>query len=447
MRIVKKTLIGTLGAMTINANENAVSLEDLCPYCYATHRIHQCGACDDCCRCSVCTICGDVSPIRKCESCAGCANCCACWSCARCKRTVKEERGICDICAKGIYCGCCAHQGSIDVERLRVRPKANLSRYESSTGVPAFPSSRLISAEIEICGFKNLTGTTVKALSKVMNEWNIAGVGDGSLPGGGIEFNTHPAANVYFIDQINDFCDALALSRAWINAQAGCHMHIDCRDLGYYSLAKTLRILGCVEAGLYAMIPAWRSTEERYCQYWATRYLYNLRETEKLFKSTYSPRKVTLLYRKAILSQLYGFINKAKIARVKAGKTPGAGNRYRGTNIHSFLHRGTIEFRMPAGTVFADNIINWGNVLSQIIDVAHNNSMADVIHLCEKVETKIMNGLWDINFASTPKAVVDDSFDLLKSIVTGQAVRDWMEERRKWARQHRIREQFTEGGN
>lgn len=53
--------------------------------------------------------------------------------------------------------------------------------------------------------------------------------------------------------------------------------------------------------------------------------------------------------------------------------------RYKACNLHSWLYRGTVELRLPSGTVQGDKIAQWGILWGTIVDTAMRLSYADII--------------------------------------------------------------------
>lgn len=337
---------------------------------------------------------------------------------------------LCQYCGGGINtCGCCRHRNTDEGENLRIEADVNLLRYvEGPSTINKSP--RLLAAEIEVCGLKKKAGGT--EVKKMVKGWHGAIVGDGSLPSGGFEINTHPASYDFWVHQVNDICSALKEAKAWVDQRAGCHTHVDCRDLDYLKLAGVLRLIACAEAGFYALINRDRATGENFCQFWSLNYLQKLRAAEGTFRHDMDERKVTLLYRKYILHALYGYSDKKRIHDASRGK--GNGPRYRGVNLHSFLHRGTIEFRMPNGTIYPENIINWGMLLANTIDVGAGRSMEEIKEICKPVEQKVFEvpGL-PARWTDCSKAILTASIDLVKGLAPTDVVLDWIKERIKRA--------------
>lgn len=340
-----------------------------------------------------------------------------------------SDASICAQCANGTVCGCCIHRssGGREVRDLRVRHEINLNRY-------AVKGKRLVAAEIELCGFNNNTSTNMQAMLSVLGAWKASGVGDGSLPSGGVELNTHPAAGDRWHAQIEDIMRAAHTAGVWVNNSAGCHIHVDCRDLGYLELAKVVRLLACVEPALYSIIPYFR-TDNHYCSFWALNYLRALQAAEGAMTPVTTERKVVLTYRKEILNAIYGFSSKRQVDQAKSGK--GHGSRYRGLNVHSYLYRGTLELRMPPGTIYPQNIINWGDLVAAIVDYSVAHPMVAIMKLCKDVETRAMlpaEPLYKCVWRDLSPGFIDESTKLLKVLAPTKVVTDWITERQKWAK-------------
>jgi putative amidoligase enzyme len=308
----------------------------------------------------------------------------------------------------------------------------NLLRYSSNDVKHLTQSSltRLLSAEIELCGFKRLNKDSFNNLHSVLTAWNCTVVRDGSLSAGGVEINTHPASGDFWLDQIHNIMSVAQAAGTWVDCTAGCHIHVNCLDFDYLALARLLRILACVEAGLYSIIPSGRA-DNRYCKFWAMHYLSAIRRAED--NLTGDMKQYSLIYRRHILNSFYGFTSKTEISRAKRNK--GNDARYRGINLHSYLHRGTMEFRMPPGTIYSDNIINWGLILGAITEYAKNSDMDNVKQVCKEVEQAIFaNNIYNSTYFDLTASFLKQSFTLLLSFAPTIIVADWLTERRKWAK-------------
>lgn len=420
--------------MTTTAQATACSS---CLLTVTEDNLHSCGDCLNCCQCTWCKMCKTVIQSPPCDACGMCRKCCKCYACRTCGTAVTHKIHLCNVCGgcirdvgRGIRGCCTAHKSNKEI--IRTKRDVNLARYTPSLAeLTNNTSPRLLSAEIEICGVKAIPTT----LNSVLESWHSSVVGDGSLPSGGFEINTHPAGGDYWIAQIEDICGGLADAKAWVNQRAGCHTHVDARDFNYVDITKALRIIACVECGLYQMLPAMRRTSN-YCEYWTPIYLQAIHKADALLATETNDRKITLAARSAVLRPLYSTDERESIAKYRKSKSSAA--RYRGVNLHSWQYRGTLEFRMPPGTIYPSNIINWGLLLGNIMDVAKGRSVAEVKSLTGEVEKYIEHN--ELYVKAIDSVMINSTFckmslDLLKNLCPTQEVRDWVIERVKAMKQ------------
>ena len=213
-------------------------------------------------------------------------------------------------------------------------------------------SRRLIGAEIEVCGTK--PGSLVDL---AVQKWKGTVVSDGSLPPDGYEINTHPSGGLYYAQQIGEIYGALNASGLWQDSHAGCHIHTDARDFDYTDLYKLLCVYAVLEPGLYKLIPQNRRSS-RFCIPCGPLYYQKIHTTlNALPKSERNPLKA------AILLTVYGRRDTREFKKDKSHDT-----RYRSLNVHSYTFRGTIEYRMPEGTIYPENVINYGMLYAHLMD-------------------------------------------------------------------------------
>lgn len=404
--------------------------------------LHCCTFCLDCCDCKTCRTCGSLLVLNGCGACGLCRDCCTCWACRHCNAPHSHKSMLCTRCGYGMRdmgCGCCQH-GSTRRSVEHFRCPINLNRYRAikSEHRTLNPSQRLVAAEMEICGVTQKHGR----VGDTVRSWQGAIVGDGSLPDGGFEINTHPASGDFWLAQIKDICSALQDAKAYVNSRAGCHTHVDAQDLGYLGLSRLLRLCACVEAGMTQMLPPFRRNG-RYCQYWAPNYLASIHQADVALLDEPNERKKIVRYRKAILEKLYGSAHKDKVASARRTKT--GGERYRAINVHSWFYRGTIEFRMPLGTVFPDNVINWGLLLANLVDLAAFRTQDEIIEITGPVEKAIRDGkLYSTSLSSLTPKFFEQSIELLKGLAPTSTVKDWITERIKWASKNQTSDMFVE---
>jgi hypothetical protein len=305
-----------------------------------------------------------------------------------------------------VSCGCCSFEGHC-LETLYGTYEVNLARYYSVSDVTPI---RRVAAEIEICGFLKPIKNYRREIKQTFKSWYVGSVSDGSLPAEGVEINTHPANGTYYRAQVTDIMAVLAKAGGFVTAQAGCHIHVDCRDCGWKELARILVLVAFIENELFLLVPLGRRTNAT-CIPWTHNYISSILEVYKLEVSNglYGSES-TSLYRDVILNKLYGFTKHSKVNETKVNKYNKV--RYRAVNVHSYLHRGTLELRLPPGTVYPVNIINWGRLWSAIIEYALAHSMKEIVDYTNEEHSTL---------------------DLLNIIAKEQDLLDWIIERRIWA--------------
>lgn len=423
-------------ATKIDVIEAEAELDNVCPGClkqYPDSKFHSCTLCIKCCDCRACRGCGELLTLSGCTACGLCRTCCKCWACVNCNAPHTHRTAVCDLCGRGkpdVGCGCCRHNrvsggvghcsASVNLDRYR----ATEARYKTRN-----QSTRLVAAEMEICGVRDRTNAP--RITEALQNWHGAIVGDGSLPAGGFEINTHPASGDFWLAQIEDICEALMQARAFVGPEAGCHTHVDAQDLGYLGLSRLLRLCACTEAAMMQMIPVFRRTST-YCAYWTPNYLYRIHGADEDLTDEQNDRKRMVTHRRAILGCLYGDHRKEKVAAVRRSK--GAGPRYRAVNVHSWFYRGTIEFRMPIGTIYATNVINWGLMLANLVDLAVYRSQDEIVAITKDVEKLIKDeSYYNKSLMNSPK-LIEPSIALLKQLAPTPEVKDWIAERIQWAK-------------
>ena len=291
--------------------------------CLNLHDI--CSNCEECitcgtCDCERCSCCGNLAD-------AYCPDCDYCLSCCSCEHTrVRHEGG--------------------PLAFLRSRP---LDKYKN-------PITRCTSLEIEIARVdRNIN------IKSAADYWDFAIVGDGSLPDGGFEINTMPASGQKFIDQLRAIAEALNEDGAQVDRSCGLHNHVDCRDLTWYDMRKVILLWMEIESAIYMMVPKARR-ENHYCLPIRGRFLKAL----ECFKMPHASKV-------ALMRTIYGT---GLIKSLKQEKYHES--RYSVLNVHSWVYRGSLEFRLPPGTTVFDKFYGWASLFNGIVNFAMMHSERDL---------------------------------------------------------------------
>ena len=384
-------------------------------------RCSQCEQCDSCCsdngECFTCQGCERRQNTEYyCSSCETCTRrCCSCWHCGGCSETFKEDEGYrcgecerCEDCCECIHCGRCGENctanycsncercgdcciGDDDCLTRDRRPGAGGRFFEIEQRELRFHESsrtqfklntlrRHISVEMEVDGAEKKTDPN-DVLQKVINKWGDSVVEDGSLSGWAAhEVNTQPTNGDRFLEHIKQLCDGYKAVEASCSADCGLHVHINCKDLSFYDMRKVLAVYARTERALFGLC-AQNRLDGSYSKVCGYNYL-NMSPHPSVFKR----QLLSFLY----VSKYELIAEKPKkqvgerIKEAKSDKADGLIDhsvRYRALNIHSFFHRGSIEFRHHEGTVDYDEIINWSMVCGHLIESATRMSEAQIMRL------------------------------------------------------------------
>jgi len=188
----------------------------------------------------------------------------------------------------------------------------------------------------------------------VYNELSDKGFGvchDGSLENG-IETQIPKSNNGNTEKLVKRACKCLENNNYEITKRCGLHVHFD-----YSSRATTIKNLlftaYVIDDLLFALQPPSRQNNQ-YCLYLSDYFkLSEILTTDK--------KKIDrLFYRKREGKQ-----TKNALARTKKQKY--ANSRYFGFNLHSLYYRKTAEFRHHAGTMNPEKILNWTELLKNIL--------------------------------------------------------------------------------
>lgn len=398
--------------MPINSDLNIpVVLPTPCPSCAAVGNVGRCECrvcptcscrrlpedlCSNCnlctyngdCDCSSCASCQRMTTSRQCQSCNNCENCCQCWECNNCDNSYASSSQKCNNCN---YCSnCCECESGIsffrqDQPTFHAAPKGKFK---------VNPSTRYIAAEIEVASVAARTVSDPEAMtvSRAVKKWKGQIVEDGSLPHGGFEINTAPASGDLFVEEIGEICEMLKESHAKVTKECGLHIHVNAQDHNFYDIRKLMMLYQKIEPALFSIIAPSRKVS-RYCHPCGDNYIKNLekgiipKDNEKIIKKN-----------------VYGNEDES-IVYLKQNKYHDA--RYNAMNLHSWVYRGSVEFRMHHGTVSASKIQNWGMLCAGILDYAFDRNEAEI------------------------KAMKGDSFGLLLEVAPTDRVKNWIIDRRK----------------
>jgi hypothetical protein len=255
----------------------------------------------------------------------------------------------------------------VKVEGGKVVPVATLNTLARPLGV-----------EVELC---RLGDVNRQPLGTVKYEITR----DGSVNGDGMELVVAPYAGDAWVNNMTRLWAWLLDCEAEVDHSCGYHVHVAATDLGYFELRRLIRLVLNVEDGLYQCVREGRGeiTERGKC------YCVPLKGSRKWegFMRVVQEAKTSTEIKDKMLRCMYPDVrggkhegkrtaeqdelirmNAARIAKVKGHKYEEV--RYYGVNLHSFMMRGTVEFRQCEGTLDLDRLIYWPLLCGWLVEAA-----------------------------------------------------------------------------
>lgn len=258
------------------------------------------------------------------------------------------------------------------------------------------PSRRCIAPEIEF----QLSGmSSTRPLSNILGKIDGGLVRDISLGDMGREINLPPSSGDYFCSMVRKVCKFIPTD-AIVDDRCGLHIHVDARDFSYQDIRRLILMYYGIEQGLYSILPIERRTS-KYCIPYGKRYA-------EIIKKQLSPKE----YKQMLISQIYGTgiikpeRNAKRIRNNERDPDTGEARRYRGLNLHSWLYRGSLEFRQWRGTIDPEEIIKVGIMFASIVDISMRLTESECLKLTaftelegqtEKVRTESVKLLKNIS--------------------------------------------------
>lgn len=401
--------------------------------------------CSRCCRAQTerCTTCTEyVLGLPGVDSGQVCARCCSHFTCTcgcgstvltegckRCMRSAKHcECPACEdaSCERSAALPCCGHcTGHCECRSHCMKTTGMLELEKFYAPHEEQGLTRLLGTEIEVAGATNFYSPLLR---KAVKQWLASVILDGSVHARGVELVTQPAGGSNWIKMIADFGAGFEESKSYTSAECGLHVHVDAGDLGILDLHRLIRLYNHLEFTLYDALPFSRQLG-RYAKPCGPMYMKWLEVdaailqqraasggvaskkgstkaavTESLEQAAFeADLKANLSYRQYgysppvvgtrwmnPASELMVTVTQSTVAtyrkaldaivsRRKQGKYHES--RYNGLNLHSYWHRGTVEFRHHHGTTDPEKITNWGIFVGSIVDYCKNRDEADMANI------------------------------------------------------------------
>jgi hypothetical protein len=348
-----------------------------------------CGNCHSCCECWTCEGCDERfrgGEGERCGCCECCRGCCECVSCSRCGRRFRygDERYCreCDYCTDHCVCNLDPDSpASAEIHFLPMPKKPCFHTGSYKSILKGEGPRRFVSCELEIARASEYV--VPSPVREVAKRWKAGVVHDGSLGSLGFEICTAPASGDKFVEQLRQFCEALADVRYKVSRACGYHVHIDCRDLGWWGIRRLAMLYCKIEDALFSCLPRSRRSSHYCipCSDKLEKYISG-KPPAKIKKATFEmvygcningasyPEGYTIIGKKGrnVRVEAEDGIMRDSISRVRTQKYHGA--RYAAMNLHSWFYRGTVENRMAAGTGNLEKIWHWAMLWDAIVGYA-----------------------------------------------------------------------------
>lgn len=261
-------------------------------------------------------------------------------------------------------------------------------------------------------------------LSRLLRPFAVRWEHDGSVQPSGLELVTMPAAGDVFLTGLKTLAGHIVTTKAAANETCGFHVHVDGGALSMFELRRLLVGFSLIEDQLYGpFVPQarWTNTYCRPLQFlpetithlmglrstqeihnWIYRYLYELSEDAFQGKGLTPKERAA---ERAALSKLIDTFKAKKYMNAARRKT---------LNLHSWEMRGTVEFRLQAGTADPDTIVFWplfcGHLLQNI-----TNATDRVVSAWNAKPPALSNLLESWNLPKDLKAWTDSKLKLWAS--------------------------------
>lgn len=326
-----------------------------CDNCSRVDRLTGCpeGHCENCCSCSRCerSGCTEWATCPNCERCDAHRGSFYCNGCDERRCQCGYER--CDNCET-----CCCGDDCTDAtsdyyfhSALRFLDPLSKERH-------TLPR-RYVGVEIETS-----EGDFAEIAGRMCRIKGVNAVEDGSIDG--VEYVTAPAKGMAFTRHISEVVGILNANDAKVDSACGLHVHVDARDFGWADIQRFMAVWMKVEPAMFSLVAAPRSNNH-FCESRADTFSGIVRGGKRIREI--KEAAVRDLYK---LGEFPPFDKKAPktpvLAKVKGNKYHPS--RYGAVNVHSWLYRGTLEFRLHHGTLRERNIINWGRVCAALVEYA-----------------------------------------------------------------------------
>lgn len=295
-----------------------------------------------------------------CKTCRKCHthNQCKCAPCARCKTKTSPTKS-CTACYERkrlVVCVAC-HSGPVGTHKTSTFPVRSCI-YKGETPEPTFQYNRLqrsLGIEVELATWGSLNSGSLPRLAPL-----LAGevVRDGSVRPSALELVSGRLQGDTAFKALYQLANSVKNCRATVNETCGVHVHVDAADFSMLDLRRTLLAWLAIQSQVFSKLVAPERLGNPYCP---PNSLSTLQFETLTSAST----------NKAVSEFFYGNLYKLakypgespeeyarRIKSVREHKYENAARRW-ALNFHSWMMRGTLEFRLKEGTVDPAELFWW----------------------------------------------------------------------------------------
>jgi hypothetical protein len=248
---------------------------------------------------------------------------------------------------------------------------------------------RLLGLELELSEFGNIEQWLFTNHKNI--RYNV--LYDLTVIPSGKELVLEPLAGDEFVKAMSAISKGIIINHAAVNNSCGLHVHVNALDYDYWTLRKLILMYIKLEPEIYSIlcnsnrsfnefcVPIYKISQQKTygrlinakstkeIKYIINKVLYginiNIQHTDvrihstKVVCSNNSYGNQYLVYR----ASKYGRTDNEDVSAQRV--------RYRGLNVHSWLYRGTLEFRMKEGTTDLSELINWPLFCGWLVEAAY----------------------------------------------------------------------------
>lgn len=318
--------------------------------------------------CKKCLALGREGPATHCTSCKLCKDHheCKCIRCTTCNILVGRD----SICGQ---CGSCISHHILEPTVIgRKFPHRRCMYVRKGVIQPSYtlnPLHRALGLEVELAICQNMTDTMPRK-----DHFNYTFVHDGSVVPSGLELVTPPMLGDNFISDVKWLAQQFAYYKCAVNKTCGLHVHVDAGGMKYSQLRSVLLGWSHIQDQVFKYLCApWRSTDSRVVAFCRPNLipsdsaLYTASEASgiklALIMYLYQREKATL---KSYLDmgytqseyRSYNEKFKSQLEEITRHKYQNTARRS-ALNLHSWMMRGTVEFRLKESTIDEQELLNW----------------------------------------------------------------------------------------